>query len=86
MPRNPRTGAYQPFKLKPLPNDAGAVGGDFQRYLLYYLGRFQGCSPPYTYEALAYTLRDRLMVDWRNTWNAQLEPGNRRAYYMSLEI
>jgi starch phosphorylase len=86
MPRNPRTGTYQPFKLKPLPNDVEAIGNDFQRYLLYYLGRFQGCTPPYTYEALAYTLRDRLMVDWRNTWNAHLQPGNRRAYYMSLEF
>ena len=50
------------------------------------VGRFQGCAHNYIYEALAYTVRDRLMVDWRNTWNEQLEPGNRRAFYMSLEF
>ena len=26
------------------------------------------------------------MVDWRNTWDAQLKPGSRHAYYLSLEF
>ncbi|HUW29175.1 MAG TPA: glycogen/starch/alpha-glucan phosphorylase [Sulfuriferula sp.] len=77
---------YRPVQLTLLANDAKAIGTDFQRYLSYHLGRFQGCEPFYTYEALAYTLRDRLMVDWRNTWDAQLKPGSRHAYYLSLEF
>lgn len=77
---------YRPFVLDPLSNDAVAIGHDFKRYLSYHLGRFQGCAHNYTYEALAYAVRDRLMVDWRNTWNEQLEPGNRRAFYISLEF
>ncbi len=77
---------YVPVPLDPLPNDAEALGSDFQRYLSYHLGRFQGCPPVYLYQALAYTLRDRLMVDWRTTWGEYLQPGKRRAYYMSLEF
>lgn len=77
---------YVPVPLEPLPNDAESLGNDFQRYLSYYLGRFQGCPPVYLYQALAYTLRDRLMVDWRSTWGNYLQPGKRRAYYMSLEF
>ncbi len=81
----PRT-VYRPAQLTPLAHDVKTIGTDFQRYLSYHLGRFQGCAPLYSYQALAYTLRDRLMVDWRNTWNAQLQPGSRRAYYLSLEF
>lgn len=77
---------YRPFRLEPLSCDSAALGRNFKHYWSYHLGRFQGCAPNYIYEALAYTVRDRLMVDWRNTWNAQLEPGARRAYYMSLEF
>ncbi|MES2366772.1 MAG: glycogen/starch/alpha-glucan phosphorylase [Pseudomonadota bacterium] len=77
---------YRPVCLKPLANDSKSIGTDFQRYLSYHLGRFQGCEPFHTYEALAFTLRDRLMVDWRRTWDSQLQPGSRRAYYLSLEF
>ena len=77
---------YRPFTLVPLGCDAATLGRDFRHYLSYHLGRFQGCASNYIYEALAYTVRDRLMADWRNTWNVQLEPGSRRAYYMSLEF
>jgi len=77
---------YVPVPLDPLPNDAESLGNDFQRYLSYHLGRFQGCPPVYLYQALAYTLRDRLTVDWRGTWGEYLQPGRRRAYYMSLEF
>lgn len=77
---------FLPVELDPLNNDAEAIGSDFQRYLSYHLGRFQGCPSVYLYNALAYTIRDRLMVDWRNTWAEHLKPGTRRAYYMSLEF
>ncbi|HET9112498.1 MAG TPA: glycogen/starch/alpha-glucan phosphorylase [Burkholderiales bacterium] len=77
---------YRPFRLEPLACDAATLGRNFKHYLSYHLGRFRGCAPNYVYEAVAYTVRDRLMVDWRNTWNAQLLPGSRRAFYMSLEF
>ena len=77
---------YRPFTLEPLGCDAVTLGHNFKHYLSYHLGRFQGCAPNYIYEALAYTVRDRLMVDWRNTWNTQLEQGTRRGHYMSLEF
>jgi len=77
---------FLPVELDPLDASADAIGSDFQRYLSYHLGRFQGCPSVYLYNALAYTIRDRLMVDWRNTWSEYLKPGTRRAYYMSLEF
>ena len=77
---------FIPVQLDPLPGDAEAIGNDFQRYLSYHLGRFQGCPSVYLYNSLSYTVRDRLMVDWRSTWADYLQPGTRRAYYMSLEF
>ena len=77
---------YVAVPLAPLGADAQAIGKDFRRYLSYHLGRFQGCPPVYLYQALAYTLRDRLMVDWRKTWGEYMQAGKRRAYYMSLEF
>ncbi|HPQ95729.1 MAG TPA: glycogen/starch/alpha-glucan phosphorylase, partial [Thiolinea sp.] len=75
-----------PVMLDPLSNDASALGEDYQRYLSYHLGRFQGSHDVYLYTALSYTLRDRLMPAWRRTWADYLQPGRRRAYYMSLEF
>ena len=72
--------------LKSLPNDVASVNQDFERYQFYHLGRFQGCPPVYTYKALAWTLRDRLMPDWMNTYARRDLPGHRRAYYLSLEF
>ncbi|WP_020394817.1 glycogen/starch/alpha-glucan phosphorylase [Thiolinea disciformis] len=77
---------YRLMRLEYLTNDAETLGNDYHRYLSYFLGRFQGCPEFYNYEALAYTIRERLMVGWRNTWADYLEPGTRRAYYMSLEF
>ncbi|MEZ5535058.1 MAG: glycogen/starch/alpha-glucan phosphorylase [Thiolinea sp.] len=77
---------FIPMQLDKLDNDPETIGNDFQRYLSYHLGRFQGCPPVYLYNALAYTVRDRLMANWRNTWVDYLQPGTRRAYYMSLEF
>ena len=72
--------------LTPLAGDAKSVTRDFERYQFYHLGRFQGCPPVYTYQALAWTLRDRIMTDWMNTYARRDVPGNRRAYYLSLEF
>lgn len=72
--------------LKQLPDSSEALTEDFQRYQFYHLGRFHGCPTVYTYHALAWTLRDRLMSDWMNTYAERDQPGKRRAYYLSLEF
>lgn len=73
-------------QLEPLPTSPQALGKSFERYLTYHLGRFNGCNSIYVYEALCLSLRDRLVVDWRKTWQKYQTPGVRHAYYMSLEF
>ncbi len=75
-----------PFSLEPLPSDTEALRRDFERYQYYHLGRPYGAPPLYTYHALAWSLRDRIMSDWMNTYTARDQPGRRRAYYLSLEF
>jgi len=72
--------------LDPLPSDAAAVTKDLERYQFYHQGRLHGCPKVYCYQSLAWTLRDRLMSDWMNSYGARDKPGNRRAYYLSLEF
>jgi starch phosphorylase len=72
--------------LKPLPTSSEAFAHDFERYQFYHLGRLHGSPPVYTYQALAWTLRDRLMSDWMNTYRVRDQPGKRRGYYLSLEF
>ncbi len=71
--------------MQKLPSDSKTLSKNFLRYLDYHLGRFLGCNNFYLYEALSYTIRDRLMSDWRNTWIESLKPGVRHAHYLSLE-
>lgn len=72
--------------MEKLPTDSAALASDFQRYLTRHLGRFLGCVPYYLYEAMSYTIRDRVMADWRSTWRRYEKKGVRKAYYMSLEF
>ncbi len=74
------------FPLESLPTSADALGLDLERYRFYHLGRLQLCPSVYSYQALAWTLRDRLMSDWMNSYVARDQPGKRRAYYLSLEF
>jgi len=69
-----------------LPSDSDNISRDFHRYLTNHLGRFLGCVPVYFYNALAYTMRDRIMADWGDTWKKYDRKGVRKAYYMSLEF
>jgi starch phosphorylase len=73
-------------KMEPLPNDAESISNSFDFYLTHHLGRFLGCRKVYLYQALAASVRDRLMADWRNSWRAFTHKGTRRASYMSLEF
>jgi len=72
--------------MEQLPSDSEALAADFERYLTRHLGRFVGCVPNYLYTALSLTIRDHIMTDWRNTWEAYERKGVRKAYYMSLEF
>ncbi|MGB0847573.1 MAG: glycogen/starch/alpha-glucan phosphorylase [Thiolinea sp.] len=71
---------------KPMASDPDTIAAHFQHYLTNHLGRFNGCDPVYPYQSISYTVRDRIMVNWRKTWQSHLQPGTRRAYYLSLEF
>jgi len=67
-------------------NAAGLVKG-IQRHYLRTLGQHTSSrSNHYKYQALAYTIRDHLMENWKNTKDAYIEKDGKRAYYLSLEF
>jgi starch phosphorylase len=67
--------------------DAAAVGADFARHLGITLGRDDySTDDSYRYQALALTLRDRIMERWKATHHAYYEQDCRRAYYLSMEF
>ena len=70
----------------PLPADSRSLSEGFHRYLRNHLGHFMGFVPFYLYEALAFTIRDRIMSKWHKTWKRQSAPNTRKAYYLSLEF
>jgi len=74
-----------------LPMDAASLGNDFHRYLTQHLGRFQGCTPYYLYEALSLAVRDRIMADWRDTWieykrENEIDPLRLRPHPLEFEM
>ncbi len=71
----------------PLGMNSTSLKQDFRRYYTYHLGRDKNCRlTHYAYEALALTLRDRLMERWKETRYAYEESDCKRAYYLSLEF
>lgn len=72
--------------IEPLRADSRSLSEGFHRYLRNHLGHFLGCVPFYIYEAMALTIRDRIMARWSETWQRHKQPGVRKAYYMSLEF
>ncbi len=73
-------------ELPPLGLGATDLVLDFRHYFAHTLGRDKRCrSAHYAYQALAMTVRDRLMERWRNTDYAYIEQDCRHAYYLSLE-
>ena len=72
--------------MRALSRDTETLTRAIRHYLEYHLGRFLGCNQFYLYESLAYTVRDRLMSDWRNTWCAKRKSNARRGHYLSLEF
>ncbi|MFZ0469277.1 MAG: glycogen/starch/alpha-glucan family phosphorylase, partial [Thiogranum sp.] len=74
-------------ELPPLAMDRKTLDEDFLRYYNRTLGRDkQHCTDHYLYEALAYTVRDRLMERWKETRFAYEEKDARRTCYLSLEF
>ena len=73
-------------EIEPLPADSQSLSEGFHRYLRNHRGHFMGFVPFYLYEALALTVRDRVMSKWHKTWKRQSEPNTRMAYYLSLEF
>ncbi|MCB1936526.1 MAG: glycogen/starch/alpha-glucan phosphorylase [Nitrosomonas sp.] len=58
-----------------------------QRHYVRTLGRDRlNYSNHYKYQALAYTIRDRLMECWKSTREANAKQRGKRAYYLSLEF
>ncbi len=89
--QNDLTNAFIPHpkltELPPLAMDKKAIDEDFLRYYNRTLGRDkQNCTNHYLYEALAYTVRDRLMERWKETRFAYEEKDARRTCYLSLEF
>lgn len=72
--------------MEPLQADSRSLSEGFHRYLRNHLGHFLSCVPFYIYEAMALTIRDRIMARWSETWQRHKKPGVRKAYYMSLEF
>ncbi|MBN4060639.1 glycogen/starch/alpha-glucan phosphorylase [bacterium AH-315-I20] len=69
----------------------GQTSGDLvngmQRHFLRTLGLSDACiSDHYKYQALALTIRDRLMENWKDTKEAVQEADGKRTYYLSLEF
>ena len=86
MPAKKKTAPVTCKILEPLPSDAAALVKDLERYQFYHQGRLHGCPKVYCYQSLSWTLRDRIMSDWMNSYTARDKPGSRRAYYLSLEF
>ena len=74
-------------ELPPLEMTKDAIEEDFRRHFTHTLGRDRHSnSAHYVYNALAITLRDRLMERWKKTKYAYLERNCKHTYYLSLEF
>lgn len=73
-------------KQSALPNDKAGLEQAFLHYLENNLGRDLPSNPEYQLSALAYVVRDRLMHNWKKTWQTYNENPTKRAYYLSMEF
>ena len=70
-----------------LGNGVKAYQNDLNRHYKYTLGRLEKKQlPAYLYQALALTLRDRLMENWRKTRQLESQENTKRVFYLSLEF
>ncbi|GKT11864.1 MAG: glycogen phosphorylase [Thiomicrorhabdus sp.] len=62
------------------------IEADFLRYLCRTLGRSIQADDYYLFKALSYATRDRLMANWKKTWDAYHDKKLKKAYYLSMEF
>ncbi|MBT5231886.1 MAG: glycogen/starch/alpha-glucan phosphorylase [Methylococcales bacterium] len=75
------------MQMDPLGMDKSSIDQDFRRYFSCTLGRdSEHRDNYYMYEALAYSIRDRLMERWRKTRDTYENNNARRTCYLSLEF
>ena len=73
--------------LPKLSNDEKQVSQDLHRHYNFTLGRFDSdADKGYLLEALAYTVRDRLMERWRLTVEKENLAKSKKVFYLSLEF
>jgi len=72
--------------LKCLGNDEKSLESSFLHYLYNTFGRNLHSSGYYLFKAMSYSVRDRLMARWRDTWLSHYEAGTKKAYYLSMEF
>jgi starch phosphorylase len=87
--KKPQKTIYSPglTDLPPLPMDVPGLIQDFRHHYAHHLGRDKySRSPRYHYQALAYTVRERLMERWSSTRYAYHDSGCKTTYYLSLEF
>lgn len=73
--------------LAPLEMNGAAIDHDFRRHLGLTLGyQLDTQEDLERYQALALTVRDRMMERWTATRRRHSESGCKRAYYLSLEF
>ncbi|MEM6818531.1 MAG: glycogen/starch/alpha-glucan phosphorylase [Pseudomonadota bacterium] len=71
---------------EPLSNDETALLRDFSHYFARTFGRNDlDDNDAFAYRALVYTIRDRIMRNWRLTREQQLQSDSRKTCYLSLE-
>lgn len=66
--------------------DAESLERDFMHYLRFHLGREVTSKHEYQLRALTYTIRDRLVENWKKTWNSYNATTPKRGYYLSMEF
>ncbi len=72
--------------LEHLGMEKDDIETDFLRYLCHTLGRNITSEDYYLFKALSYTVRDRLMSHWKQTWDAYNAEKIKKAYYLSMEF
>ncbi|WP_224982212.1 glycogen/starch/alpha-glucan phosphorylase [Geomonas agri] len=74
-------------ELEALPMDADGLVKDFIHHYFHHLGRDKFCrNIRYHYQAIAYTIRERLIERWNNTRYAYINANTKTGYYLSLEF
>ena len=70
-----------------LASGLGTVEQEVHRHLNFTLGHHNDITEPdYLYRALAISVRDRLVVKWKDTNRRIKENAGKRVYYLSLEF